>query len=592
MAAPDVRILPLSRLAGREGVALEDIGYAALAALAALLRLVPASDPRSPEAAARAAAALDAARGADVSSFEISITPTLFLVQRLVFTALPDGPTAARLIPAVCGVATVLIMRRFAPRIGRAGAMAAAAIVAAGPLWIAHGRELSDVAPAALAALVVADAVMARRALALAVGAAFALALAGWSLVPTVAAVGAWAVHAGASRGGPDAPWPIEDGADSDAARRAAVAFGLAVAGIGVATALASRAGLGPPLLGGTAAWIRTLAPSGDIWGGYLVPLAVYAPLSLVFGTIGLARLARPRDAFGTWLALWAVLGLCVGLATRSTGALPEVLVPLGIGAGFAIGRLIERVAAEGRWAEDGIMIALVLIIAGYGLIHALRYADSGLVVGQAAADPLRMVYGSIGLVAIIGVALAMLWGRSMALRVLGSSALAGLAAAGIANGSWLNHGPSVELVRPERVEAGAAHLAADLMRLVARRDPLGAGSGDAAPVVVAPELRPILGWAMRDVPDVTWSDAHGSDRVTAIVLPADRSPEPPTLPGGQGAWSSAEYEIGSRWRPAFLDIQGFFRWYLQRRVAEGVAGALLADPPQPIRTTVYSRAD
>lgn len=557
-------------------ITFEHIGYAVLAAIALALRLLPVGRLTDPSDALRAATALQAARGVDIAAGDIVGTRALFVAERIAFLLLPDGVTSSRLVPALCGVAVVLLMRRFSTEIGQVGAISAAAVVAVGPIWIAQGRGVTDGSIATLAIVLLTSAIMARRPFLTAGAAALVIATLGWTALPLSAAAGAAALS-GVLRRGARGPSLVSMWPDSPTRGRAALLFVITL--VLITTSFMTRPGdLVAGLSGGLVSWIEGLGAGGGAVGGYLVPLAVYAPVSVAFGLPGLVRLARTGRFFGLWLVIWAVLAVGVGVVSGAPAAVPEVLVPLTFGAGLSIGRLLETMWRAARWSEDGVMIGLALIVTGYGLLNAMRYADTGLVVSSEAQDPLRLALGSLGLLGILAVALIVLWGPAMALRVVGSSALCILGALALSNGFHLNYGVSAELLRRERIESGATALAEDLERY-----------GPSAVIGIDPGLAPIIAWSVRDVPGVAWSGDSSRedlpDTLDALVL-AD---------GGRPAedgreWSGRRYVVASRWSPSFLDLQGFLRWYLQRRVAEGVAGALLADPPIPIAAEVFVR--
>ena len=562
-------------------ITLEHAAYGVLAVIAAVMRLVPGNGILDPAHASRAASALSAARGMDVPAEEIIGTRVLFFAERLSFWLLPDGVTSARLVPALCGVATVLVMRRFSSQIGQTGALCSAALITFGPMWIEQGRGVSDAAIASLITLLLADALIGRRGMAIAILSAASVALLGWTLLPMVAAAAAWSLVGIMRRDAPSVQlssfWPT--GPDR---QRAAIAFVVTL--VLVTTSFLTRPGdLVAGLGGGLVSWIVGLSSGGGAFGGYIVPLLVYAPLSLVFGVIGLFRLASSGRFFGAWLAVWAALAALVGLVTGSVGMVPEILVPLTMGAGYALSLLFIRLAREFRWSEDGVMTWLVLIVACYGLLQALRYADAGRVASPDVSDPLRLVYGALGLTALLFVALLLMWGKGMALRVAGMSALIVLGAMSVSNGYWLNFGDAAELLRPVRIEPGAGLLASDLEKLSGARTRYP----QAMPVQVDPVHRPFLAWSLHARDQVDWTGDGQSMDVDVFLLTPGKAPT-----SAAAAWSEKEYVVASRWEPSFLDLQGFLRWYLQRRVAGGVAGALLADPPMPITAAMFIRVE
>lgn len=574
-------------------ITFELLGYGLLAAAGLFVRLFPSDVLHEPSDAVRASAALAAARGIDVPAAEIIGTRALFVAEQIAFRLLPDGVTTARLVPALCGVAIVLVLRRFAGEIGQVGAIVAASFVALGPLWIEQGRGVTDASIASLTILLLADAVISRRGLAAAMLGAVAITALGWTVMPIAAAAGSFALAGVIRRSAPQGGSASTSlWSDAREQRNAAIGFGLTL--VLITTAFMTRpSDLMAAPGGGMTAWIEGLGSTGGAFGGFIVPLLVYAPVGLVFGIPGLIMLSRRGRFFGLWLSVWAVMGCILGLLTGSVAAVTEILVPLTIGAGFAVARLLSSFWSAARWTEEGVMIGLVLIVSGYGLVHALRYADTGLVAGPDVSDPLRLVLGSIGMLALLAVALIILWGPAMAIRVMGAGALLILGSLTISNGFWLNYGDSAELIRPDRIENGAERLAADLKALSSARE----GDPQSMSVGADAELRDILDWSLRDRDNVIWSADAAVGSADVLVLAGGRSPRTADQASENSAvdenkWMGREYVVASRWKPSFLDLQGFLRWYLQRRVAEGVAGALLADPPVALSVTSYVLSD
>jgi hypothetical protein len=162
-------------------------------------------------------------------------------------------------------------------------------------------------------------------------------------------------------------------------------------------------------------------------------------------------------------------------------------------------------------------MIWILYVVLGYALIHALRYAFLGAMAGT--RDDWVLMSGSLAMAAVLLLAFAALWGVGTALRVagvVGGGVCLWLAAA---NGVALDRHVGPEIWRPRRTGAGAASTAS-----------LAAGAvsaADGGEVLVDPQLRDGLGWALRDVDGLRWAaPSGGSDRAAVAWVGPLHDPE------------------------------------------------------------------
>jgi hypothetical protein len=219
---------------------------------------------------------------------------------------------------------------------------------------------------------------------------------------------------------------------------------------------------------------------------------------------------------------------------------------------------LVAGLRAHFRWSEEGVMIWILMVVMGYALLHAWRFAHAGPVIGQ--RDDWVLMSGSLAMALVLMLAFAALWGVATALRVTG--VVGGMVCLWLAasNGVALDRHNGPELWRPRRTTAGVAAVAA-LAEAAAR--------GGTADIVVDASLRDVLGWPLRDQRPIRWAPPS-----------PDREP---AAAAWIGPWSDADLEVGAEglspepaqrmitvayaWRPAFADRKGFVRWYLQRAV-------------------------
>jgi hypothetical protein len=373
--------------------------------------------------------------------------------------------------------------------------------------------------------------------------------------------------------------WP-----DGPARRRAGLVFLLTL--VLCATGLLTRPDGLAALVQLPGTWLQLLAStSGSLVGGYLLPLWSYAPVILLFGLAGLAILLRERALFGVFLGLWAVVALAFGWIAASPVVVPDLLLPLTLAAGVALGRLAERVAAEWSWSEDGVMVGLVLIVLGYGLLHALAYANAASL--DEGMGAWRRAMGAMAMAVLLVGVFALLWSPRLALRVAGLSALVALAALAWSNGSYLNYRPAAVLrepMRPRYVTPDAGRLARTLAEAswAATRDP------QTLAALVDPALGPLVAWELRERRNLRWALPQALESEGAVIVPA-QDPEALSLALGPTPLRGQRYAVTGTWDPVFADSQTFVRWLLQRRPAPGTA--MPGENPQFEQVDLYVRA-
>lgn len=124
----------------------EHLLYAVILAAAVLLRLIGLGrEPLSPQESAAAWSAWLAANQQFVVGAPVPESALLYGLQSLLFWLIGDGDALARAIPALFGVATVLLPWFWRPWIGRMAALVVAALFAIDPWLMAFSRR-SDAA--------------------------------------------------------------------------------------------------------------------------------------------------------------------------------------------------------------------------------------------------------------------------------------------------------------------------------------------------------------------------------------------------------------------------------------------------------------
>jgi hypothetical protein len=537
--------------------------YATLTVLALVLRLMQLD--WMPLDRAEAALALPAWQAASATANVRAVAPPLlYFLERLAFWFFAGSDVVARFVPALAGAALVPLAAGLRPYVGRPAALAAGVLLAVSPLWVFFGRSVSPATLIAAMLLLLIGALAGRRRRDWYVAAAAAgllLAAGGPGLAALLAAVGMLGVML--LKGEPHAiREAIDERLSTKREQRSAVAVFVLALFLASTGLLLGMDGISA-LIEVPTLWFAPLLDSGaGVFGGFVLPLLVYAPVVTVFGLLGVVLALRSGRPFHAFLALWALLGLLLGILVGSPSALAQAMLPLTLTAGLALGAIAESVAGRFRWQEEGVMTFILLIILGYALIQAFGYAAGA---EQALTTMTEgsgfLAAGALLMVVLLVIVFGILWGWSMARRVASLTALVALGALAVANGVYLNYRAADvlrEAARPRYVAPGATGLA----------DTISAASWANTrdhhewPVVVDPVFEPTLAWSLKDR-HVEWAPVSGAFPEPVAVVP--RGTDLGADSGVEGAYRGQTHVVAGDWTPAFGSLQSFLAWYLQR---------------------------
>ncbi|HID86408.1 MAG TPA: TIGR03663 family protein [Anaerolineae bacterium] len=590
------------RTRGPSGPTVEATLYLLLLVVAAALRLYGlGARPLGTDEAQQAMAAWRFHQG-ELRSLE-GYSPLLFYGNLLIFLLFGASDFWARLVPALFGVALVglpYFLRRWlgfglSSAEGRAGALAAAALLAISPSALFLSRSLEGETAVAACALVLLAALFGyleeRRPRHLYWGAgALGLMLTAGPGAYTILlllitfflilalATAAFPPQAGGTEGGPAEAW----GRVVAAWRELRGDRGLLTRGAGLFGAVFLLASTGFLVnFGGLqasldlfAAWVSQFRlPSGGYpWTYYLQILVLYEPLALVFGLVGAAYFlwqlrTAPREGtpfsplsslLSPLLVYWFVGSLI--LHTLAGGKRPAmilpILLPLILLAGAAIGRLLERVWEEAAWDREGLLLGLSLPISGFMLLQGTIYASFG--------ETRFLLLALAALLSLIGlVGLFWTWTElSVALRGGGLTLLILLATLTV-HASWhlnyLSHSQPRELLLPRATSPQVVRMVESLKRLSLDRE------GDPHTMAITAEagLEPLLAWYLRDFGHVAFQTRIASPPGTPAVIVSAEG-EPPPL----GDYVGQRFRLQSFWSLAGLRGWDLARWFFYRQTS------------------------
>lgn len=491
---------------------------------------------------------------------ETGYSPLLLTLNTVLFTLFGTSDALARLGPALLGCLLALTPWLFRRPVGRVGALVAGSYLAFSPTALAASRRVDGAVVVALGGMAFLGGVVCfldsdRRAwLTLSAG-GLALAVtsspSAYGLFLTMGL--SWLLLA----------WVWPDGGVGRLWERVRPHLGhvLLVAGL---AGLALSTGLGWNLPGlGVAggllpAWI---ARFGRDVGGVASPLtvlAVYEPLGLLFGLVGLVQVLQRGDRPGVLLGLWAGLGALLAALMPGRMVLDALwaLLPLAMLTGSAIESLVRGLWERGTWLSEGLYAPVVVILWIHLVLMLGRYAVSG-----NAAD-LALVL----LTAALQVLLAMIFALAMrvdgALRALGVGTGIALLAVTLSAGwgvVYLRPSDPRELLSGKPTDLGVR----DLVRTLRERSWRETGMPQTLPFTYEASADSLLAWYLRD-----FSAAQRVDRLDlggeeeTLVTTGRALPGSVGRTGAEGtssAFVGQDFVLRRRWSP--VEVGCVWEW-------------------------------
>lgn len=478
--------------------------YAAILLGALLMRVVGlGATPLSPDESAAAWSAWLAAHAVTVAGAPAPISALYYGAQSLIFWLFGSGDVQARLLPALAGVATVLLPWFWRPWLGRGAALVLAALFAIDPWLTAWSRYAGTPGLSLFLALLTLTALWhwmhgdihtARR----------------WERTGAVAV--AFLITSG--------PWAwamapvlllfvliyVLPAQRPTLQRTTAFWFGGALAL--AMTGFALRPEAMPAIGASLTAWIGEIAgaahtnPLAWPWQRLLLDqplLAILGPLGLAWLWLGPGRREQHARQLALFVTAWLVWGLLLLLLPgRPAAALTMVGLPLA----FAVATLIGRVAAAQPWLEyTGLELFTLLVVQGVLVVTATIWLAA--LVDNVVFNNQLWVTSAVVLALMLAV--WVIFGFWAGWKTTGQIAILFYAVLFVAltiRSSWhLNH--SAELMEPDgfwpaTTSPDVRLLVEDVERLSALRR----GDPTQADVQLVHDIAPdpVLGWALRNM--------------------------------------------------------------------------------------------
>jgi hypothetical protein len=532
--------LPRLELASLGLSSVEAIVWLGLLVVTALLHLVQlGSQPLNVDEGRRALEAYTLARDGGVA---YDGAPILTNAMSIVFMLFSDGDLQARLIPALAGVALVGAPILLRPVLSTWWAILAGVALALSATLLSASRSVSPAVPAELCVLLVAIGawrfgrdggpgwlVLAVTAALIGIGidTSFVVGVAGLALGYAICEgdfVGRVTWWESARRHGP---------------RALAIA---AVAAILLDTRLLmTPAGLQAGVVDSLSRWTGDIARGAGLTAPLLIGLLDGALLFLaVLGVVDYPKHPRAVRFLGTWLLVSLTLASLMRMP--DTRFLVQPIVPAALLAGLGLQRLCRwlREAGSTRTILLGLAGLIPIVTAAFQINMGLR---SNLSPWTAATV---VLVGGLILVGLL--AFNLIRGKEHG-AAFATWVLVIIAFGSIAGGSRALEARGED--RGQLIEQTVSTPDLDLVRQVAlkwfRADPEG-------PLPVDATLRPVLGWALRDIPTVRFDPSARDQMVPRLLADApsqvNASQDTVRIIGAYSAdWSSLSLQPARLWR-------------------------------------------
>jgi hypothetical protein len=460
----------------------------------------------------------------------------------LVFTLFTDGDLQARLLPAVCGTLLVLTPLLLRPVVGGWWSILAAVSLGASTTLLMASRTVSPAVPALLCVAIAAmsawrfgtsfeprwlTAALVAVFVGIGVDASFVVGLGGVVL--------AYAIAEGDIFGRVSWWGPVA------AHGRRALAIGVGVAVVLDTRFLMNPNGIQAGLIDPLWRWTSEVSRGAGLTAPLLVGLLDGGIVVLaVLGFLEYTRRPRMIRFLGTWLL--------VTLTLASLMRMPEIrylchpILPAALLAGFGLLRLLTWIVEAGttRTTVLGLVALVPIVTASFQVNAALRanlspWAASGVVLAAGLLLACLLAYNLLR-----GAQL----GAAFATWVLVLLTVGGIASAGRALEA---HGsPRGQLVDQTVVTPDMEYVREMALKWY-RAMPDG-------PLPVDPVLRPIVGWALRDIPSVRYDPAASASPFPRLLADPPVQVRPDTMTirpivGYAADWPSLSLQPARVWR-------------------------------------------
>ncbi len=534
-----------------------------------------------------------------------SYSPLLVSLTWLAFLLFSPTDAAARLVPALFGVALVLLPLTLRSRLGPATGLLTAALLALSPTALFLSRSANSEILVATGGLMMiagffnwADSGRRGWAYLLAGGAAIMLAagpLAYSLLIIFGLIVGLqhrrfsqlWRQGlALADPANAQPSPPTGDGAGTPAdeparlspnVRRAGIFF--AVALVLLTTAFTSNLSGFSVATGLFGDWLSrfSLEPRSDAGFNAVFLLTIYEPLLVIAGLIGLTFALLSRDLFKLSLVGWFVGAVVLDLAMlgRPVSSLILTVTPLAFLAALALTEFLTALRQHGTWANEGVILATGLVITTFGYIALTGWLDRVCSEGDAFCQYAWLQ--SVAAASLFLVVVAFFWfvHNDPAIALRGLAATGGVIGLLVAVGfsTRLNFGPLEHLAYQPLAGLPPSTEIRDLVETLTSESSFRVGDQHMLNLTLVGST-PSLLWQLRDFERISQVGTLTESAIGSAVI---------TLAPNEEDFSLGESYIGQGfalntiWSPVGLPPKELLKWLIYRSTSQPPQRATIA---------------
>jgi hypothetical protein len=468
--------------------------------------------------------------------------PILTNLTSLVFILFSDGDLQARLVPAVAGVLLTLTPLLLRPVVGGWWAVLASLCLVASTVLLSASRSVAPTTPMLLCLMLTAIGAWRfgqsseRRWLITAVVAALiGIGVDTSFIVGLVGLILSYAIAEGEIFG------KVSWWAPVSLHWRRALVIGLGVAILLDTRLLTSPSGIQAGLFDPLTRWLSEVSRGA----GLLAPvvLALLDGCILVLAVIGLAEYPRrPRMIrfLGTWLVVSLTLAALMRMPEVRYLALP--MLPASLLAGFGLVRLCFWLVQAGsvRTTVLGLVAVVPVVTAFFQINAGLRNNLSP--------------WGASGVVLVAGLLLAGLLAFNLLRGPELGAAFATWLLVLLAFGAAAGVGRALEARGDDRGQVIEQTVITSEMSFIRAMALKWYRASPEGPLPVDPSLRPLVGWALRDIPTVRYDSAAGAAPVARLLAdpPSQVGPDTITIRsvvGYAADWPTLSFQPPRIWR-------------------------------------------
>jgi hypothetical protein len=318
-------------------------------------------------------------------------------------------------------------------------------------------------------------------------------------------------------------------------------------------------------------AWLAGFTQTGaTAWYWPLQLLAVYEPLAMVVGLVGLFLALERGQRFVGLLVIWLLAAtlLVVLRPARTSGDVLLVVIPLAMLGGYALEALVGSLRTLRFSVEEGVLMLVVLPVVAYFVLGLTAYINNPAaplpVAGRFDLGPMTAVIPMLLAITLIGILIALFVALSSIEASLRGATLTMLVvltmttwAAGWGAAQSHPGDPRELMTGPEATAPAVRDLMRDLSVLSANT------TTDTRTLSFVVQSPPdgVLAWYLRDMPNAQFVSALDESSAPPVLVTT--ASQPPAL---SGSYAGQRFTLRHEWRIEGRPINEALKWLFYRK--------------------------